>query len=88
MSVHKQGDEAPSAGAPAAPAPTAGERQESKRHALEKDMLELKAKIEELETEIAADKPRERSLGLGFGTSDIKSTVPPVDPPEDMTVAS
>jgi hypothetical protein len=58
MSVHKQDDEVPSAGAAAAPAPTAGEGQESEQHALEEKMLELKAKIEKLEAEIASDKAK------------------------------
>ena len=46
MSVHKQGDEAPSAGAAAAPAPTTGEGQESE------EIRDLKAKINTLETKI------------------------------------
>jgi chorismate mutase len=55
MSAHKQGDEVPSAGAAAAPAPTAGDGQESKQHALEVKMRELKEKIEKLETKILLD---------------------------------
>jgi predicted RNase H-like nuclease (RuvC/YqgF family) len=58
MSDHEQCDEGPSAGAAAAPAPTAGEGQESEQHALEEKMLELKAKIEKLEAEIASDKAK------------------------------
>jgi len=58
MSAHEQGDEGPSAGAAAASAPTAGEGQKSEQHALEEKMLELKAKIEKLEAEIASDKTK------------------------------
>jgi lambda family phage portal protein len=43
---------------------------------------------EQVDAEIAADKAREQSLGLGFGKSDIKLTDPPVDPPQDLAVAS
>jgi len=62
MSAHNQGDEVPSAGAAAAPAPTAGEGQESKRQVLEKDLLELKAKIAELERKNASDEAKVKSL--------------------------
>jgi len=58
MSAHKQGDEVPSAGAAAAPAPTAGEGQQSKQHALEKELRELKADIEQLKTKIASDETK------------------------------
>ena len=58
MSAHEQGDEGPSAGAAAATASTAGEGQKSEQHALEEKMLELKAKIEKLEAEIASDKAK------------------------------
>ena len=45
MSVHKQGDEVPSAGAAAAPAPTAGEGQESE------EIRELRAVLGRLKQE-------------------------------------
>jgi predicted RNase H-like nuclease (RuvC/YqgF family) len=56
MSAHNQGDGVSSAGAAAAPAPSAGEGQESKQHALEEKVLKLEAEIEQLKTEIASDK--------------------------------
>lgn len=58
MSAHEQGDEAPSAGAAAAAAPTAGEGLKSKQRALEEKMRELKEKIEKLETKIASDETK------------------------------
>jgi predicted nucleic acid-binding Zn-ribbon protein len=69
MSAHEQGDEVPSAGAAAAPAPTAGERQQSKQHALEEKMRKLEADIEQLKTKIAlgeakADNTKNEALEL------------------------
>jgi hypothetical protein len=58
MSDHKQGDEVPSAGAAAAPAPTAGEGEESMQHALKEKMLKLEAEIEQLKTKIASDETK------------------------------
>jgi hypothetical protein len=58
MSGYEQGGEAPSAGAAAAPAPTAGEEQQSKRDALEKELRELKADMEQLKTKIASDETK------------------------------
>jgi small-conductance mechanosensitive channel len=55
MSAHKQGDEVPSAGAAAAPAPTAGEKQQSKGHPLEEEIRELEADIKELRKKIKSD---------------------------------
>jgi len=59
MSGYEQGGEDSSAGAAAAPVPTAGEEQQSKRHALEEKMRKLEdaeADILQLKTEIASDK--------------------------------
>jgi predicted nucleic acid-binding Zn-ribbon protein len=58
MSAHKQGDEVTSAGAAAAPAPTAGEGQQSKQHTLEEKILKLEAEIEQLKTKIASDETK------------------------------
>jgi len=62
MSAHKQGGEVPSAGAAAAPAPTAGERQQSKQHALEEKMRKLEADIEQLKTKIASDEAEVKTM--------------------------
>jgi septal ring factor EnvC (AmiA/AmiB activator) len=59
MSAYKQGGEVPSA---AAPAPTAGEGQQSEQHALEKDIRELKAGIEQLKTKIASDEAEIKTI--------------------------
>ena len=63
MSAHEQGDEGPSAGAAAAPAPTAGDGQESEQHALEKELSELKADIEQLKRDISTDRATVNAMG-------------------------
>jgi capsid protein len=43
---------------------------------------------EQVDAEIAADKEREKSMGLIFGKASPMPTEPPAEPPEDITTAS
>jgi hypothetical protein len=63
MSDHEECGEDSSAGAAAAPAPTAGEGQESEQRALEKELRELKADIEQLKRDIATDRVKVDTMG-------------------------
>ena len=63
MSDHDECGEDSSAGAAAAPAPTAGDGQESEQHALEKELSELKADIEQLKRDISTDRATVNLLG-------------------------
>ena len=64
MSGYEQGGEAPSAGAAAAPAPTAGEGQESEEiRDLKAKINTLETKINTLETKIAADEADVKTIG-------------------------
>ena len=58
MSAHKHGDEVPSAGAAAAPAPSAGDGRQSTRDTLEKEIRELEADIKELRKKIKLDEDK------------------------------
>jgi hypothetical protein len=75
MSGYEQGGEDSSAGAAAAPVPTAGEEQQSKRHALEKELCEVKAKIKEVETEIAADKTKADNINIEAERVALRNTI-------------
>ena len=75
MSAHKHGDEVPSAGAAAAPAPTAGEGQQSKQHALEKELRELKADIEQLKTKIASDETKADTIANDTERVEFRGTI-------------
>jgi len=75
MSAHEQGDEGPSASAAAAPAPTAREGHENEQRALEEEMLELKAKIETLETEIASDKAEIKTIKSEAERLELRGTI-------------
>ena len=68
MSGYEQGGEAPSAGAAAASAPTAKEEQQSKQRALEekiRELKDLKATINTLESKIANDEAKAVAINDG-----------------------
>ena len=75
MSAHEQGDEGPSAGAAAAAAPTAGEGQQSKQHALEEKMRELEADIKGLKTKIASDEAEVKTIKSEAERVEFRGTI-------------